>query len=216
VTYTDKEIASVAWAANAELQAMHGDPAPSLPGDIEDAEAHAVTLAGIRAILAGASPGQLHETWMRSREAQGWTLGPTKDSGRKTHPALVAYADLPEHQRVKDRVFIAIVLAMAGDGCANADTDTPEPLIVSEDPVLNGPRLSWYASMRKAEFHHDTLTASRDGVLPDGNTYLHQIPSSWLSAAVRAHRLLREGKAGEALAMATHERFDGRIVEVAR
>jgi hypothetical protein len=97
-----------------------------------------------------------------------------------------------------------------------ADLDTPEPLIVSEDPVLNGPRLSWYASMSKAEYHHDTLTASRDGVLPDGNTYLHQIPSSWLSAAVRAHGLLKEGKAGEALAMATHERLDGRIVEVAR
>jgi hypothetical protein len=94
--------------------------------------------------------------------------------------------------------------------------DAPEPLIVSEDPVLNGPRLSWYASMSKAEFHHDTLTASRDGVLPDGNTYLHQIPSSWLSAAVRAYGLLREGKAGEALAVATHERLDGRIVEVAR
>jgi hypothetical protein len=94
--------------------------------------------------------------------------------------------------------------------------DAPEPLIVSEDPVLNGPRLSWYASMSKAEYHHDTLTASRDGVLPDGNTFLHQIPPSWLSAAVRAHGLLREGKAGEALAMATHERLDGRIVEVTR
>jgi hypothetical protein len=92
----------------------------------------------------------------------------------------------------------------------------PEPLIVSEDPVLNGARLSWYASMSKAEYHHDMLTASRDGVLPDGNTYLHQIPSSWLSAAVRAYGLLREGKAGEALAMATHERLDGRIVEVAQ
>jgi RyR domain len=114
VTYTEKEIAAVAWAANAELQAQHGDPAPSLPGDLEDAEAHAVTVVGIRAILEGATPEQLHETWMRAREAQGWTLGPAKDSRLKTHPAMVPYADLPEHQRVKDRVFIAIVLAMAG------------------------------------------------------------------------------------------------------
>jgi hypothetical protein len=96
------------------------------------------------------------------------------------------------------------------------DADASAPLIVAEDQALNGPMLSWYASMPKAESHHDTLTASRDGVLPDGNTFLHQIPSSWLSAAVRAYGLLREGKAGEALAMATHERLDGRIVEVAR
>jgi hypothetical protein len=113
VTYTDKEIARVARAANAELQALHGDPAPSLPGDPGDAEAHAVTVAGIRAILGGATPGQVHETWMRAREAQGWTRGPRKDSRLKTHPALVPYGKLPECQRVKDRVFAAIVLAMS-------------------------------------------------------------------------------------------------------
>jgi hypothetical protein len=122
VTYTDKEIARVAWAANAELQALHGDPAPSLPGDPGDAEAHAVTVAGIRAILGGATPGQVHETWMRAREAQGWTRGPRKDSRLKTHPALVPYGKLPECQRVKDRVFAAIVLAMTGqDGAAAGD-----------------------------------------------------------------------------------------------
>jgi hypothetical protein len=112
--YTDREIAAVAWAANAELQALHGDPCPSLPGDAQDAEAHAVTVAGIRAILDGATPQQVHETWVRAREMQGWTHGPAKDSRLKTHPCLLPYRDLPEHQRVKDRVLRGIVLAMAG------------------------------------------------------------------------------------------------------
>jgi hypothetical protein len=131
-------------------------------------------------------------------------------------------AATPEHGDVEmAESEIARLVKAASEGMdlrirPDDGSDAPEPLIVSEDPVLNGPRLSWYASMSKAEYHHDVLTASRDGVLPDGNTYLHQIPPSWLSAAVRAHRLLSEGKAGEALAMATHERLDGRIVEVAQ
>jgi RyR domain len=112
--YADKEIAAVAWAANAELQALHGDPVPSVPGDLGDAEAHEVTIAGIRAILGGATPEQLHETWVQSREAQGWTHGPRKDSRLRIHPALVPYGELPECQRVKDRVFAAIVRAMTG------------------------------------------------------------------------------------------------------
>jgi len=123
-----REIAAVAWAANAELQALHADPSPSLPGDREDEEAHAVTVAGIRAILDGATAEQVHETWMRARQAQGWTRGPVKDSRLRTHPALVPYADLPEHQKVKDRVLAAIVRAMAGQdapelAAAMADRD---------------------------------------------------------------------------------------------
>jgi hypothetical protein len=137
---------------------------------------------------------KLHSTWVGVKTGQ-WVVRGVKGEF------------YPIDQEVLDETY---------DPAADDDGDAPEPLIVSEDPVLNGPRLSWYASMSKAEYHHDVLTASRDGVLPDGNTFLHQIPSSWLSAAVRAHRLLREGKAGEALAMATHERLDGRIVEVTR
>jgi hypothetical protein len=137
---------------------------------------------------------KLHSTWVGVKTGQ-WIVRGVKGE---------LY---PIDQEVLDETY---------DPAADDDPADPEPLIVSEDPVLNGPRLSWYASMSKAEYHHDVLTASRDGVLPDGNTFLHKIPPSWLSAAVRAHRLLSEGEAGEALAMATHERLDGRIVEVAR
>jgi hypothetical protein len=129
--YTDQEIAAVARAANAELQALHGDPCPSLPGDAQDAEAHAVTVAGIRAILAGATPQQVHETWVRAREMQGWTHGPAKDSRLKTHPCLVPYRDLPEHQKVKDRVLRAIVLAMAGRDDAQEPGTAHDPDVVT-------------------------------------------------------------------------------------
>lgn len=114
MTYTDAEIARVCHEAVRALQEIAGEESPSLPGDAGDAEAHAVTLAGIRAIRDGATPEELHATWARTRQAQGWAHGPRKDSRSKTHPALVPYEDLPEHQRAKDAVFIAIVLAMTG------------------------------------------------------------------------------------------------------
>lgn len=53
-----------------------------------------------------------HEEWMRSKIADGWTLGPFKDADLKTHPALVPYDRLPEGVQLKDKLFTAIVLAL--------------------------------------------------------------------------------------------------------
>jgi hypothetical protein len=38
--------------------------------------------------------------------------GPTKDSSLKQHPCMVPYSDLPEGQKLKDVLFLAIVRAM--------------------------------------------------------------------------------------------------------
>jgi hypothetical protein len=51
--------------------------------------------------------------WAEGKRAQGWAWGPEKDLARKKHPCLTGhYTDLPEDQRVKDRLFLAIVYAM--------------------------------------------------------------------------------------------------------
>jgi ryanodine receptor 2 len=44
-----------------------------------------------------------HDVWARERLAQGWTYGPRRDDALKQHPCLVAYADLPESEKVHDR-----------------------------------------------------------------------------------------------------------------
>jgi hypothetical protein len=113
--YTAEQIARVVHAANAELQKIDGDPAPSLPWDTETDEIRESAAAGVRAALAGATPEQLHEEWARHKRSQGWAFGPVKDAGLKTHPCLVSYGSLAPEQRVKDAVFTAIVLAMAGE-----------------------------------------------------------------------------------------------------
>jgi hypothetical protein len=67
---------------------------------------------GVEKALEGATPEQLHESWVEFKESDGWVYGPVKDVDAKTHPCLVAYEDLPPIQRAKDDLFSVIVRAL--------------------------------------------------------------------------------------------------------
>jgi len=54
-----------------------------------------------------------HDAWMADKKADGWTYGDVKNAEVKTHPCLVPFEKLPEHQRKKDALFRAIVKALA-------------------------------------------------------------------------------------------------------
>jgi hypothetical protein len=54
------------------------------------------------------TPEAEHESWVRAYEKMGWRYGPVRDPAAKTHPDLVPYADLPEAEREKDEVFLAL------------------------------------------------------------------------------------------------------------
>lgn len=58
-----------------------------------------------------ATPEMMHEKWMDYKIANGWTYGEIKDEEKKTHPCLVPYDQLPEAQKVKDYLFVAVVEA---------------------------------------------------------------------------------------------------------
>lgn len=64
---------------------------------------------GVVVALNGATPEQLHESWMAVKRAEGWTYGPVKDPDAKQHPCFVPYAELPQAQRIKDFLFRAAV-----------------------------------------------------------------------------------------------------------
>jgi hypothetical protein len=68
---------------------------------------------GITSVLAGATPEQQHEAWATDKYNDGWRYGPKKDVTAKTHPCLVPYRELPEAQRAKDAIYIAVVKAFA-------------------------------------------------------------------------------------------------------
>lgn len=45
----------------------------------------------------------VHETWVRMRLDEGWTLGPRRDDDRREHPCLIPYAELPDIEKEIDR-----------------------------------------------------------------------------------------------------------------
>jgi hypothetical protein len=53
-------------------------------------------------------PHRSHESWLKEKAETGWKYGPIKDPEAKTHPCFLPYGELPESQRVKDHLFIAV------------------------------------------------------------------------------------------------------------
>jgi hypothetical protein len=105
----------VIHAANRELQIVQGDPRPSPPWDEAPEYQVRETIASVVAALADPerTPEQSHQGWYERLIADGWQYGPVKDEAAKTHPDLVPFDQLPEHEKQKDRLFMAIVRALA-------------------------------------------------------------------------------------------------------
>lgn len=45
----------------------------------------------------------IHNTWMQGRLDEGWKYGDKRNDDLKTHPCLVPYSQLPEHEKDYDR-----------------------------------------------------------------------------------------------------------------
>ncbi|MCR4712001.1 MAG: hypothetical protein K5707_06825, partial [Clostridia bacterium] len=43
-----------------------------------------------------------HRRWVRFHQMYNWTYAPVRDNGKRQHPLMVLYTDLPEEERVKD------------------------------------------------------------------------------------------------------------------
>jgi hypothetical protein len=110
-----EDIARVIHAANRELQIVQGDPRPSPPWDEAPEYQVRENVASVVAALADPerTPEQNHQGWYERLIADGWQHGPAKDETAKTHPDLVPFDQLPGHEKQKDRLFMAIVRALA-------------------------------------------------------------------------------------------------------
>jgi hypothetical protein len=110
------EIARVCHEANRALQLIQNDPAipVSVPWNALDPETRASAIDGVlfRIEHPDSTPERSHQNWCDFKVSNGWTVGPVKDETLRQHPLLIPYSELPETQRVKDDLFVAIVDAL--------------------------------------------------------------------------------------------------------
>lgn len=62
-----------------------------------------VTLSEELTELQEAIAENAHEIWARKRAEEGWTYGPERNDGKKEHPDMVPYCNLPESEKRYDR-----------------------------------------------------------------------------------------------------------------
>lgn len=111
-----KQIARVAHEANRALTQILQDVPIQPHWDDAPEEMIRSSVQGVvwRLDNPTAPASAQHDEWMRAKIADGWTLGPTKDSQAKTHPALIPYEQLAPGVKKKDAAFTALVLALGG------------------------------------------------------------------------------------------------------
>ncbi len=104
-------IASVCHEANRAYCLTQGDIS-QLPWTEAPKWQRESAMLGVQKALEGATPRELHESWMAQKVADGWVYGDVKDADKKTHPCMVPYYDLPAEQQRKDALFRAVVSAL--------------------------------------------------------------------------------------------------------
>lgn len=76
-------------------------------------------IAGVEFVLKNVrqgvqvAPWSAHISWANQKTKDGWIYGEVKDAEKKTHPCLVPWEQLPAEQKVKDKLFIAVVESCA-------------------------------------------------------------------------------------------------------
>jgi hypothetical protein len=56
-----------------------------------------------------------HDRWMADRKSQGWTYGAVRDNVAKHHPSLVAWSELSNNEKDKDRDVVRNMSAVLSD-----------------------------------------------------------------------------------------------------
>lgn len=75
------------------------------------------TITGVEFLLRNpdVSPSLIHEHWVSERKKNGWKWGPRENLETKEHPNMMDYDRLSPEEQVKDRIFIAVIKAIADE-----------------------------------------------------------------------------------------------------
>jgi hypothetical protein len=113
-------VAAMCHAANREFCKANGEETLHKPWDECTESEKNVSVKAMKELLQfpdliHTSPVELlsvatWEEWKRSKTAEGWTYGKTKDVVAKTHPCLVDnYDQLSAYEKVKDQIYLSIM-----------------------------------------------------------------------------------------------------------
>lgn len=107
---TRYEVAQVAHEINKAYCEAIGDNS-QLPWDEAPAWQRSSAESGVQFHIDNpdAGPDASHNAWMKDKIDAGWKYGEVKDEGKKTHPCITVYENLPLEQRVKDYLFKQVV-----------------------------------------------------------------------------------------------------------
>lgn len=108
-TFSFEEIAEIAHEANRAYRKQIGESIGERWDESPDWKRQS-TIAGVEAISEDRNlrPKESHEAWYARKVSEGWKYGEVENRIEKLHPCCLPYDQLPEAQRVKDRLFGAI------------------------------------------------------------------------------------------------------------
>ncbi len=113
IIYEQEEIAKVCHEVNRAYCAALGDHSQLSWEDAPQWQRQsAMNGVAYHMLNPNSKPSDSHENWMTEKIAQGWKWGPEKNPDLKEHHCIVPYEQLPEEQKVKDYLFLAVVRAM--------------------------------------------------------------------------------------------------------
>ena len=110
---TNDQVARVAHEANRALCDAFGDNSQKCWEEAEEWQRESA-IKGVAFAQANpdAPASAQHDAWSEHKLTDGWKYGPIKDPGKKEHPCLVPYDQLPPEQKAKDYVFKAVVKSL--------------------------------------------------------------------------------------------------------
>jgi hypothetical protein len=112
------EVGRTALMCHAVLSAWRtwggGPKQDVVPFDKLDDQQKAIQLKLVELLLAnpGLTPAMLHKQWCHEMIAVGWSYGPERDEKARTHPCLRDWRTLPEYERRKSMLAIAVAGAL--------------------------------------------------------------------------------------------------------
>jgi hypothetical protein len=106
-------IAQVAHEVNRAYCLAIGDTSQVAWADAPDWQKDSA-INGVKFKLSNlaATPEDQHQSWLDQKAKDGWVYGEVKDAEKKTHPCIIPYAELPESQKAKDYLFVAVVTSL--------------------------------------------------------------------------------------------------------